>query len=90
MMNSRQVATHRIPEYEPWRQRALAVIRGHEEKGPGPELVAQTVLEIISSDAPRLRYPIGRQAKSVFRLRRFLPAGLFEQGVRRTFALDNR
>ena len=90
MMNNRQVATNRIAEYEPWRQRALAAIRGQEEKGPGPELVAETLLAIISSDAPRLRYPIGQQAKSVVRLRRFLPAGLFEQGVRRTFALDNR
>jgi len=88
MMNNRQSGTIRIGEYEPWRQRALTAIRGHEENGPGPELVAETLLEIISSSRPRLRYPIGQQAKSVSRLRRFLPAGMFEQGVRRTFALD--
>jgi hypothetical protein len=67
---------------------ALNAIRGYEEKGPGPELVAETLLEIISSDAPRLRYAIGQQAKSISRLRRFLPAAMYEQGVRRTFALD--
>ena len=88
MMNNRQTGANRISEYEPWRRRALNAIRGYEEKGPGPELVAETLLEIISSDAPRLRYAIGQQAKSISRLRRFLPAAMYEQGVRRTFALD--
>jgi hypothetical protein len=50
--------------------------------------VAETLLEIITSDTPRLCYLIGQQARSVARLRRFLPAGMFEQGVRRTVALD--
>ena len=88
MMNNRQVGGNRIDEYDPWRQRALTAIRASEEQGPGPELVAETLLEIISSNTPRLRYPIGHQARSVGRLRRFLPAGMYEQGVRRTFSLD--
>lgn len=88
MMSNRQIAANRIADYEPWRQRALAAIRSQEEKAPGPELVAETLLKIISSTTPRLRYPIGPQAKSVTRLRRFLPAGMFEQGVRRSFSLD--
>jgi NAD(P)-dependent dehydrogenase (short-subunit alcohol dehydrogenase family) len=88
MMTNRQIAANRITEYDPWRQRALHATRAYEEKGPGPELVAETLLEIISSKRPRLRYPIGQQAKSVARLRRLLPAGMFEQGVRRTFSLD--
>jgi NAD(P)-dependent dehydrogenase (short-subunit alcohol dehydrogenase family) len=88
MMNHRQVATRRLTDYDPWRQRALNAIRASEDKAPGPDVVANTVLEIISSNSPRLRYLIGHQAKSVARLRRFLPAGMFEQGVRRTFWLD--
>jgi hypothetical protein len=52
-----------------------------------PEPVAKTLLEITSSK-PRLRYLIGRQAKSVARLRQLLPAGVFEPGVRRSFLLD--
>jgi NAD(P)-dependent dehydrogenase (short-subunit alcohol dehydrogenase family) len=88
MMNHRQIAANRITEYDPWRRRALDATRAYEEKGPGPELVAETLLEIISNDTPRLRYSIGQQAKSVARLRRFLPAGMYEQGVRRTFSLD--
>ena len=89
MMSHRQIATNRMTEYDRWRQRALDATRAYEEKGPGPELVAETLLEIISSKTPRLRYLIGQQAKSVARLRRFLPAGMYEQGVRRTFSLDN-
>jgi NAD(P)-dependent dehydrogenase (short-subunit alcohol dehydrogenase family) len=88
MMNHRQVGANRIADYEPWRQRALCAIRGQEEKGPGPELVAETLLAIVSSPAPRLRYLIGKQAKLVARLRRFLPSDMYERGVRRTFSLD--
>jgi hypothetical protein len=89
-MNHRQVGGTRIPDYDTWRQRALDAIRAHEENAPGADLVAQTLLDIISSKTPRLRYPIGSQATSVLRLRRFLPAGMFEAGVRRTFALDRK
>jgi NAD(P)-dependent dehydrogenase (short-subunit alcohol dehydrogenase family) len=88
MMNHRQAAAKRITDYDPWRQRALKAIRASEEKGPGPELVAEMLLEVVFSNTPRLRYLIGRQAKSVVRLRRFLPAGMYEQGVRRIFLLD--
>ena len=88
MMNHRHVAARRMTEYDAWRQRALNAIRSSEDKAPGPDVVADMLLEIISSSAPRLRYLIGQHAKSITRLRRFLPAGLFEQGVRRTFSLD--
>ena len=87
MTNHRQVGVTRSAEYDPWRQRALEAIRAHEEKAPGPELVAERVLAILSSATPRLRYLVGSQAKSVARLRRFLPAGVYERGVRLTFSL---
>jgi len=48
------------------------------------------VLKIVESSPPRLRYVIGSQAMLVTRLRRFLPGGAFEQGVRRTFQLDRK
>jgi len=88
MMNHRQVGANRITDYDPWRQRALAAIQANEERAPGPDLVAETLLRIVSSRSPRLRYLIGQQATSIARLRRFLPAALFERGVRRTFSLD--
>ena len=88
MMINRQVGRHRIAEYDLWRERALSAIRATEEQSPGPRVVAETLLGIVSSPSPRLRYQIGQQAKSGARLRRFLPAGMLEQGVRRTFSLD--
>ena len=88
MMNHRQVGTHQMMEYDPWRQRALTAIRVSQERAPGPEIVAGALLEILTSQTPRLRYLIGPEARSVTRLRRFLPAGMFEQGVRRSFSLD--
>jgi len=90
MMTHRQVAAQRIAEYDPWRQRAYDAIRAQEEKGPGPELVADAVLRIATSKKPRLRYLVGRQAKVVTGLRRFLPEAAFEMGVRRSFGLDKR
>jgi NAD(P)-dependent dehydrogenase (short-subunit alcohol dehydrogenase family) len=88
MMNNRRVAAHRIADYNPWRERALEAIRAYEEKGPGADVVAATLHAIISSDSPGLRHLIGGQAKSIARLRRFLPARMYELGVRRTFSLD--
>jgi NAD(P)-dependent dehydrogenase (short-subunit alcohol dehydrogenase family) len=87
MMNHRQLAANRLAAYDPWRQRILNAVRAHEEKGPGPEAVADTLLEIVSSKTPRLRYLIGRQANTVTRLRRFLPANMYENGVRRLFSI---
>jgi NAD(P)-dependent dehydrogenase (short-subunit alcohol dehydrogenase family) len=87
MMSHRQVAAERIAEYDPWRQQSFDAIRAYEEKGPGAELVAETVLRIAASKAPRLRYLAGRQAKVVTGLRRFFPASAFEQGTRSTFRL---
>jgi NAD(P)-dependent dehydrogenase (short-subunit alcohol dehydrogenase family) len=87
MMSHRQLAARRIDEYDDWRQRALNAVRAYEEKGPGPDAVAETLLEIVSSKNPRLRYLIGGQAKLVTLLRWCLPAGLYESGVRRTFSI---
>jgi NAD(P)-dependent dehydrogenase (short-subunit alcohol dehydrogenase family) len=69
---------------------AKAQFRGYEEKGPGPELVAETVLKILNTDAPRLRHMVGQQAKFVSNLRRFAPAGMYEQGIRGAFLLDKK
>ena len=77
-------------EYDPWRQRAFDAIRAYEEKGPGPELVAETVLKIAASKTPRLRYLAGQQARVLTGLRRFLPASAYEQGARSTFRLDRK
>ena len=88
MMNRRQTATNPIAEYDPWRQRAYEAIRAYEEKGPGPELVANAIGKIADSKRPRLRYVVGQQAVTITRLRRFLPEAAFERGARSAFRLD--
>jgi NAD(P)-dependent dehydrogenase (short-subunit alcohol dehydrogenase family) len=88
MMHRRQAGAHQIADYSPWRERALEAIGAAEQKGPGPDVVAAALLRIATSPAPRLRYLVGRQAKTVAQLRKFLPVRLFELGARRSFALD--
>jgi len=82
------VCAARIAEYDRRRQLAFEAFRHHEEKAPGAELAAQTVLKIIASKAPRLRYLIGSQAKVAARLQRFLPEATYEWGKRSIFWLD--
>ena len=59
-----------------------------EEKAPEPALVAKTVLSIIDSESPKLRYRVGKDATWIPRLRQVLPGSLFEKQLRKTFDLD--
>jgi NAD(P)-dependent dehydrogenase (short-subunit alcohol dehydrogenase family) len=89
MVDHRQIAAQQLREYDPWRQRALRIVRGQEAKGPGPELVAEAVGKVIASTTPRLRYVTGREAKLVSLLQKLLPEGVYEHAVRRNFTLDS-
>jgi len=89
MMEHRQVARTQVSDYDRWRRRAFAAISAAEHRGPGPDLVAQTIQHIVESQKPRLRYMTGRQASVVSRLQRWLPESMFENGVRRNFSLDS-
>lgn len=88
MMNTRRISARHIEDYEPWRQRALNALRESEEHAPAAQSVADVVLGIIESKLPRLRYKVGRQAALLARLRRYLPEGMLERGVRNNFKLD--
>jgi short-subunit dehydrogenase len=88
MMNKRQVSAAQLKEYDLWRNRAFTAIRDQEQKAPSAQLVSQTMLRIITSKKPRLRYLIGGQAKFATRLQRFLPEAAYEWGKRSTFRLE--
>jgi NAD(P)-dependent dehydrogenase (short-subunit alcohol dehydrogenase family) len=88
MMDKREASAAPLKEYDPWRQRAFNAIRDLELKAPGPELVAETLLKIISSKKPGLRYLIGSQAQSSALLQWFLPEALYELGKLGIFGLD--
>jgi len=87
MMDKRQTPAAPLKAYDLWRRRAFDAIRDYEEKGPGPHLVAETVLKIISSKTPRLRYLIGPQARFVSRLKWLLPEGAYERAKMGNFGL---
>jgi len=88
MTQHRQAATAQLKEYDSWRQRAFNAFRELEQKAPGPESVANGILEIINKKKPRLHYLIGSQSKILSRMQRYLPEGGYEWGRRSKFKLD--
>lgn len=88
LTRNQQDAVALIDDYAPWRHRAFASTRQGEEKAPQPSLVADCVLRIINSKAPKLRYRVGKEATWVPRLRKVLPQAMFEQVIRSIFRLD--
>ncbi len=87
MMDKRQASAAQLKEYDSWRQRAFNAIRNYEQKAPGPELVSETILKIISSKTPQLHYLIGPQAKFFSRMKWLLPAEAYERAKMGNFGL---
>ena len=56
--------------------------------GSIPGLVADAIARAATTKAPRLRYPVGRQAKLLTALRSLAPSGLLDRGIRRNFGID--
>ena len=83
-----QAAPPPMPEYSPWRDRALGTMKGFEQKAPGPDVVAQVVSRVVAASSPRLRYPVTFEGRMFPLMRRFLPDSLFEAGARLSFHLD--
>jgi hypothetical protein len=57
------------------------------ERGDDPRLVAEAVYHALTTKSPRLRYPVGKGV-TLSRLRRFVPAGMFDKSFRKQFQLD--
>ena len=78
-----QTVTHPLDANEQMRNRVLEAVARNIEGGTDSRAVASVVLQALTSASPRLRYPVGREAKTVSRLRRFVPYGLFDRGLRK-------
>lgn len=52
--------------------------------GMNPDRVAETILRIVRSPSPNPRYAVGTQSVAVSAMKSWLPARMFEAGVRRT------
>jgi len=84
---STQIAAAPLSAYDGVRQRATHALDQHVKHGISPEAVAKTVLRIIATRSPSLRYRVGTDAAWLPRLKGVLPWPLFAIGVRRTFAV---
>lgn len=73
-----------IAAYTPARQAALQVANAGFQKAMEPGTVAQIILRAVIA-RPRLRYLVGRDAKTLMLFKRLLPASLFERLCRRVF-----
>jgi len=49
--------------------------------------VAEAVWKALTAKSPLLRYPVGKGV-ALSRLRRFVPAGMFDRSLRKQFQLD--
>jgi hypothetical protein len=85
--NQRDVA-RRLPDYAAVEGRVARKIVEEVRRGGSPDRVADAVLEALAATTPKLRYPVGNPAKSLSRLRRFVPARMFDRSFRRQFLLD--
>lgn len=60
------------------------------ETADQPGVVADTVLKAAVATRPQLRYPAGARASRLHLLRRFAPAALVDDGIRKNLRLDAR
>jgi hypothetical protein len=66
---------------------SIAALRGRRFVTIQPWM-AGTVLSIIESQSPKLRYKVGKGVTWLPRLRQVLPRSLFEKQLRKAFDLD--
>src|SRR6266446_818579 len=80
-------AERELPAYNVTRKRMLAKFGLSLAGGIPPEQVARSVLQIVESKEPGLRYRVGAQATWLPRLRNVVPWKVYAAGVRKTFAV---
>ena len=73
--------------YAAERKRMTELADREAERGDDPRIVAEAVWNAVTAKSPRLRYPVGKGV-ALSRLRRFVPAGMFDRSLRKQFQLD--
>lgn len=84
-LNAPQTAV-KIPEYRQQFGMVAQAIRKNIEKAPDPAGVATTIVDAALGGWKMRHTPKG-EASLLVRLRRFMPGGLVEKGLRKTFGL---
>jgi RND family efflux transporter MFP subunit len=73
--------------YADERKRLTDAVQQNIEHGDEPRIVAEAVYQALTAKSPRLRYPVGKGVV-LSRMRRFVPAGMFDKSFRKQFQLD--
>lgn len=76
-----------LKDYAVQRKQIKETVEESIRQGDDPRIVAEGVFHALTANSPRLRYPVGKAAL-LSRLRRFVPAGVFERSLRKQFHLD--
>ncbi|HEX9385877.1 MAG TPA: SDR family NAD(P)-dependent oxidoreductase [Anaerolineales bacterium] len=89
LAHSTQFSANLLSDYEPSRKRAWARIHERENSGIESRSVAETILKIVESKAPKLRHLLGKEV-IYYRLRQLMPATIFENATRDYWNLDGK
>jgi NAD(P)-dependent dehydrogenase (short-subunit alcohol dehydrogenase family) len=81
-------AANPVRAYEQARTRVQGVVNQSIESGDDPALIARAVLEAATAEKPKLRYPVGKRAGTLAKLRSLLPSGMFDRSLRSQMRLD--
>ncbi len=76
-----------LKDYAVQRKRVREAVEEGIQHGDDPRTVAEAVCHAVTVKSPRLRYPVGKGV-ALSRLRRFVPAGMFDKSFRKQFQLD--
>ena len=82
-----QAAQSKDSPYALFKQASGRRVQRNISRAAPPERVAKTIYRAITHPTPKLRYAVGRDARLVLPLRRFLPEGLFERILKRQLGL---
>ena len=73
--------------YADERKRLTDAVQQNIEHGDDPRIVAEAVYQALTAKSPRLRYPVGKGV-ALSRMRRFVPAAIFDKSFRKQSQLD--
>jgi NAD(P)-dependent dehydrogenase (short-subunit alcohol dehydrogenase family) len=82
------LAARPLDAYAETRERVMQGVKAAVLAGDDPTVVAAKVVEAARAKAPRLRYPVGKGANALAAMRRWMPARMMDQGLRKNFRLD--
>jgi NAD(P)-dependent dehydrogenase (short-subunit alcohol dehydrogenase family) len=72
-----------LESYEAIREHVKQVITESLHAGDDPAVVARVVVKAATSRTPKLRYPAGPLARRLAFLKKFAPAGMLDNGIRK-------